>query len=480
MKTTFRYSSVGLHSRHDGERCNHVIFRYIRNGARLKRALVLLLVIFAACSPDESQFRYTVNGRVTEQGGANINGNNLSITLSPATSNDKIVNSDGSYTFHKVIEGEYTVSVTDNSGMFYEETSDPFHVGKGSNNNVQITLRRRAFSITGKVTDASTNSAISGVSVKYSGAIVATTDASGNYTTPQYQPGSYSFTFEKDGYQAKTASTTISNTGASPLDVKLTPTVSNGSIYISSDSKILTISNGFSCFISSRNVVSYYYGTFLTSTLSSDNNIINTLLADYEKNDIESSDRNKDDFTYWYSWGRSANTSYTICILGVDEQGRYTALYKKQVTTKSAANQPEVQLSNFSAGSSSYSYTATMNSRCSKFKGLVIYSNSNALQDSYLALRVHFYIDDFRTSSPVSLTASRNYSYTYSYIVHFGYDSSGNNSGVVNVTLINNSMGQIVTRPTSVAVRKGDGSLLMKEVGVEKADFEEIKLAPIK
>ncbi|MDR1813969.1 MAG: carboxypeptidase-like regulatory domain-containing protein, partial [Tannerella sp.] len=223
MKTTFRYSSVGLHSRHDGERCNHVIFRYIRNGARLKRALVLLLVIFAACSPDESQFRYTVNGRVTEQGGANINGNNLSITLSPATSNDKIVNSDGSYAFHKVIEGEYTVSVTDNSGMFYEETSDPFHVGKGSNNNVQITLRRRAFSITGKVTDASTNSAISGVSVKYSGAIVATTDASGNYTTPQYQPGSYSFTFEKDGYQAKTASTTISNTGASPLDVKLTP-----------------------------------------------------------------------------------------------------------------------------------------------------------------------------------------------------------------------------------------------------------------
>ena len=54
----------------------------------------------------------------------------------------------------------------------------------------------------GLVTDAQTGYPLSGVKVTIDG-LVAYTDAGGNYVFTGLTPGSYSVTFEKDGYETE-------------------------------------------------------------------------------------------------------------------------------------------------------------------------------------------------------------------------------------------------------------------------------------
>ena len=67
--------------------------------------------------------------------------------------------------------------------------------------NVQMTAIIVTGTLSGKVTDAGTGAALSGVSVTISGsALVATTDASGNYSITNIPVGTYTITFTKGGY----------------------------------------------------------------------------------------------------------------------------------------------------------------------------------------------------------------------------------------------------------------------------------------
>jgi thermitase len=63
-------------------------------------------------------------------------------------------------------------------------------------------------SITGKVTDSATGSAIAGATVS-DGTRSAITDASGNYAISSVPPGSYTVTASKDGYQASSLSVSV-------------------------------------------------------------------------------------------------------------------------------------------------------------------------------------------------------------------------------------------------------------------------------
>jgi len=67
--------------------------------------------------------------------------------------------------------------------------------------NVELTpIPPPVASLYGVVRDAETGSPLSGVKVTLDG-VVAYTDAGGNYGFTGLTPGSYTITFEKDGYE---------------------------------------------------------------------------------------------------------------------------------------------------------------------------------------------------------------------------------------------------------------------------------------
>lgn len=78
-------------------------------------------------------------------------------------------------------------------------------------------------SITGTVTDATTNSPIAGATVSYSGGS-ATTDSSGSYTLNDVPPGSYSVTASASGYTSQTQAVSVRSGTAAQQSFQLTPT----------------------------------------------------------------------------------------------------------------------------------------------------------------------------------------------------------------------------------------------------------------
>jgi hypothetical protein len=188
---------------------------------RMRNCLfVLLLGVIVGCEPDEGMFRFSVSGKITDQSGDAPSTNSLQVKLNPDVGFAAKVGADGSFEFHKLLAGEYQIVVTDGSGLYEDKSTETFTVAKGVNNSKVITLSRMTLGISGKVTDASTNEPLNGVSIKQSGSLVATTNSGGSYSM-SYYPGTYTFLFEKDGYQSVSKSVTVSSSNVT-LNVSLT------------------------------------------------------------------------------------------------------------------------------------------------------------------------------------------------------------------------------------------------------------------
>lgn len=76
-------------------------------------------------------------------------------------------------------------------------------------------------SLSGKVTDSTTGEAIPGATITLD-SVQVTADGSGNYSFDDLEPGSYSFSVEKGGYNSMSQDITLSE-GQNQLNVALVP-----------------------------------------------------------------------------------------------------------------------------------------------------------------------------------------------------------------------------------------------------------------
>jgi phosphatidylinositol-3-phosphatase len=139
----------------------------------------------------------------------------------------------GNYVLNNVPAGTITVTA---SASGYQPSSQTLSVTSGANSAANFQLNKASTgNIVGKVTNASTGGAISGVTVSTAG-VSALTDSNGNYALSNLVVGSYSVTATKSGWgmQTKTASvtaganTTLDFTLAASGEIKGTITDSTG------------------------------------------------------------------------------------------------------------------------------------------------------------------------------------------------------------------------------------------------------------
>jgi hypothetical protein len=139
----------------------------------------------------------------------------------------------------------------------------------------------------------------------------------------------------------------------------------------------------------------------------------------------------------------SPGTSYTYCAVGIDASGNYgTTLTRYNITTKSTSSQPRATISITSTSSSSIGFSVTKNSYCSSYKlwgGGFDYSNMPDIFYAYIAVN-----NGASYSSNGSGTLPIDMSYTYSIIIALAYNSSGVNSGFLDMKVVNNSNRAIV------------------------------------
>jgi hypothetical protein len=248
-------------------------------------------------------------------------------------------------------------------------------------------------------------------------------------------------------------------------------------------SNYLALSNAIGYELSFGGYTSYiYHGWIITSNMAgrSDESIISELITGTPiyKND------NKEG-TIWGYTSLEENTSYTYVAIPVNSQGIPGPLYKRAITTKRSASQPGVTLTILSISGTSIYFTSVMNSYCSRYL-LVSYSdNTSTRADVFNAYDVYKF-NNWKTQNIYSGSGTyfpMNTSFAYTYVVALGYDGSGNNSGVVDVKVINNNTKQVVrsavVNPSSTSSSaRGDGSLLMIK-NVEKTNIKELKSEPV-
>jgi len=158
----------------------------------------------------------TITGTVTDGSTAQPL-SSASVTLAAGPTGT--TNSAGQYTLTGVAEGTYTVSVT---ATGYATTSLSITVGPGTTITQNFALQPNPGTITGAVTDASTNQAVSGATVSYSGGS-ATTSAAGMYTLNNVPEGSYTVTVSATGYASQSPNVSVGPGGTTSQNVALQP-----------------------------------------------------------------------------------------------------------------------------------------------------------------------------------------------------------------------------------------------------------------
>jgi len=173
----------------------------------------------------------TVYGTVTDNNNNPVQGATCTLnavtTGAKATSGTTDVN--GDFEITAVPVGTYTLTVSMTG--YTSVTTSSFSVTSGSSvsvptNETVITPTTTTGTVTGTVTDATSGSAISGVTVTLSGtSFTGTTDANGLYTISSVTPASYTVTASKTGYNSYTSSSQITVTGGATTTHNFTMTV---------------------------------------------------------------------------------------------------------------------------------------------------------------------------------------------------------------------------------------------------------------
>jgi len=166
----------------------------------------------------------TVSGRVT-RGGAPLPG--VAIAFAPRTGAQRFArttaDSSGQYRITGIDNGGYAVTVMDMERGPYVTAYD---VGGSGTFDIDV----HGATLTGRVSDASTGSAIAGATVEVrrrdaEAPYARTTGSgpSGEFSFEQLPPGAYEAKAQKVSYGAATVPVTVGETGAPSVEVKLTP-----------------------------------------------------------------------------------------------------------------------------------------------------------------------------------------------------------------------------------------------------------------
>ncbi|HZQ51577.1 MAG TPA: carboxypeptidase regulatory-like domain-containing protein [Bryobacteraceae bacterium] len=159
----------------------------------------------------------TISGTVTNSSGTAISGATVSYSGGTATTL-----SNGSYTLSNVPAG--TVSVTA-SATGYQSSTQSVTVSAGATTTLNFTLSATvsAGTVSGTVTNSS-GTAISGVTVSYSGGS-ASTAGNGSYTLSNVPVGTVSITATATGYQSSTQSAAVTAGATTTLNFTLSASV---------------------------------------------------------------------------------------------------------------------------------------------------------------------------------------------------------------------------------------------------------------
>ena len=165
----------------------------------------------------------TIKGRVTDSVTGSGIGSAYVYASGPSSGSD-YTDSNGYYTISNLNPGSY--SVTASKSGYYSQTKST-SVSCGGTSTVNFPLQPKPCTIKGRVTDSVTGSGISDATVSASGPTSrsTTTDSNGYYSLSNLNPGSYSVTASKSGYNSQTKFTTVSAGGTSTLNFQLTPCV---------------------------------------------------------------------------------------------------------------------------------------------------------------------------------------------------------------------------------------------------------------
>jgi hypothetical protein len=211
-------------------------------------------------------------------------------------------------------------------------------------------------------------------------------------------------------------------------------------------SECLALSDGlYYYFNPPSNTDAYYFKSYTQSGLpSSDNAIINDLLINGVRSEVIANNN----FNEGYTYDLTPNTTYTLCVLMIDKQGRQT-LEKKNLTTKSTTNQPVAAIN---VSSVTYSgviyYTTTKSGTCASYVLTGFYdlsSQSLDYPDIYWASECY---DDYKASENIYIINLNNSWSGWSgrcVVVSLGFTSGGVNGGVISKQFFSTTTGSLIT-----------------------------------
>jgi hypothetical protein len=378
----------------------------------------------------------TLSGTVTSSSGGVLSG--VSITLNP-----------GGYTYTTGTSGTYSFSgLTGTSYQIYASRSGyndfgPSTVSTPNTSNTynfQMTATQPATKTLSGTVTSSSGGVLSDVTVTLNpGNLTTTTISNGTYSFSGLTGTSWQISASKSGYNNFGPATVSTPNTSNTYNLQMTPnnTPGQGKVTVSSS---LSISDGIYTEFSfdsytSQYIAAMYYTSYASSL--SDDAIIALLQSDGIIRPIINS--------YLYYYNMAASTSYTLCAVAIDTQGRYGMLTRQTFSTKSSSNQPRAVLT-ISKSGSRINVTVTRNSYCSYYKlwlgSLSEYDSSNP--DIIYANLAYTNGDTEFVNYLSDLGFTYNSSYPYSCAITLGYTSSGVQSGVIDVKVISNSSGTVV------------------------------------
>ncbi|MDR3366568.1 MAG: hypothetical protein LBO71_06345 [Prevotellaceae bacterium] len=240
-------------------------------------------------------------------------------------------------------------------------------------------------------------------------------------------------------------------------------------------SECLALSNGlYYYFRPPTNTRAYYFATYAQSELpGSDRAITNDLLANGVEHRIVASN----DSYEGYAYDLTASTTYTLCVLRVDVQGKQT-LEKRTFTTKSASNQPRAVISISSVlFSGAIDYTTAMLGSCAKYVLIGFYNLSPSdlnLPDIYWAGECY---NSYKDDDNIYTIGHYNQRWSgwsgTSVLVSLGFTSTGANGGVISKQFFSITSGSLITK--SLAIPAAAAPMQVQQQAPKSADVDQVR-----
>jgi hypothetical protein len=386
------------------------------------------------------------------------------VTVSVQSGETVTTDSKGAYTLSNLKKGNYSLTFEKDDYITFDAE---ITLAKDAATTLNVALVHYSSSLTGSVTDKETGKAVASVSVYATASVpssTVTTNSSGDYTISGLKETKYTIHASKTGYNDYTATVSVDIKASSNThDIALIPIpvpdpFSKAEVALS---KSLAISSGIYYWFSPNSTTkTYYWNTYAPGSLpSTDAAIISDVVANGVKSDVA----DKEGWTY----NTQASTKYTLYVIAYDSKGlRGENLIKKEITTLSATNQPRASMKINSIQSNSVSVTVTKVNDCYRYRMGGWYNlaaEQLALPDIYWAANASSaeINTEFTTWSFTGWNSSPRCA-----LVTLGYDSKGNNSGVIDVAFFNTATGQTITRGST----RSTGELQM----MKKAEQNEV------